>query len=79
MSFAQFEELIKITNSNRQIWDRGFARTANNKIMHYAKKVLGENFDYSKYEHFSFDPEQSDCQSEENMQSDSVDNIDWPF
>lgn len=79
MSFSQFEELIKNTNTNRQIWDRGLARNANNKIMHYAKKVLGENFDYSKYEHFNYDTEFSDCEAQVNIQTDSADNTDWPF
>lgn len=55
MSTKQFEQIIKNTNSNRQIWDRGLAYTANNKIMKYAKSVLDDGFDYDKYNHFRFD------------------------
>ena len=51
----QFEEIIENTNNNRQIWDRGLAYSANNKIMRYAKNVLNDGFDYSKYSHFRFD------------------------
>lgn len=55
MSAKQFEQIIKYTNNNRQIWDRGLAYTANNKIMKYAKSVLDDGFDYAKYTHFRFD------------------------
>lgn len=55
MSAKQFEQIIQNTDKNRQIWDRGLAYTANNKIMQYAKSVLDDDFDYSKYKHFRFD------------------------
>lgn len=55
MSAKQFEQIIQNTNINRQIWDRGLAYTANNKIMQYAKSVLNDDFDYSKYKNFRFD------------------------
>ncbi|MBR2867473.1 MAG: hypothetical protein IKB88_00195 [Clostridia bacterium] len=55
MSAKQFEQIILNTNNNRQIWDRGLARSANNKIMRYAKNVLDNDFDYSKYTRFFFD------------------------
>ena len=55
MSAKQFEQIIQNTDINRQIWDRGLAYTANNKIMQYAKSVLDDDFDYSKYKHFRFD------------------------
>lgn len=55
MSTKQFEQIIENTNNNRQIWDRGLAYTANNKIMKYAKSVLDDGFDYDKYNHFRFD------------------------
>lgn len=55
MTAQQFERIIENTNSNRQIWDRGLAYSANNKIMRYAKNVLDDGFDYSKYSHFRFD------------------------
>ena len=55
MTARQFEEIIENTNNNRQIWDRGLAYSANNKIMRYAKNVLDDGFDYSKYRHFRFD------------------------
>ena len=55
MNARQFDQLIKNTNANRQIWDRGWAYSANNKIMKYAKNVLESNYDYSKYKNFRFD------------------------
>ena len=55
MSAKQFEQIIEYTNNNRQIWDRGLAYTANNKMMKYAKSVLDDGFDYAKYTHFRFD------------------------
>ena len=55
MSAKQFEQIIENTNNNRQIWDRGLAYTANNKMMKYAKSVLDDGFDYAKYTHFRFD------------------------
>ncbi len=73
MSFSQFEQIIEVTNNNRQIWDRSLARDANNKIMRYAKKLLGDNFDYSKYEHFVFDPEAAPEEPEAEPQADTTD------
>jgi len=55
MSAKQFEQIIENTNNNRQIWDRGLAYTANNKMMKHAKSVLDDGFDYAKYNHFRFD------------------------
>lgn len=55
MSISQFEELINVSNVNRQIWGRGAAYSANNKIMNFAKDILSDTFDYSAYEHFRFD------------------------
>lgn len=55
MTAQQFEQIIKNTNNNRQIWDRGLAYNANNKIMRHAKNVLNDGFDYSQYSHFRFD------------------------
>lgn len=55
MGLSQFEQIIEVTDKNRQIWDRGSAYTANNKIMGYAKHILPEDFDYSNYPHFRFD------------------------
>lgn len=56
MSYSHFEQIIKVTNSNRQIWDRYLAYTANNKIMTVAKKFLKDDFDYSEYPLFQFNP-----------------------
>ncbi len=55
MSAQQFEQIIENTNANRQIWDRGLAYSANNKILRYAKNVLRDSFDYSRYTHFRID------------------------
>lgn len=55
MSAKQFKQIIENTNYNAQIWDRRLAYKANNKVMQYAKAVLGDDFDYSYYSHFNFD------------------------
>ena len=55
MNARQFDQIIKLTNANRQIWDRGWAYTANNKIMRCAKNVLEADYDYSKFKNFRFD------------------------
>lgn len=79
MSSKQFKQIIKNTNDNRQIWDRGLAYSANNKIMRYAKSVLDDDFDYSKYPHFIFDDKILNPvdTTETSVEIDS-DN-DWPF
>ena len=55
MNARQFDQIIKLTNANRQIWDRGWAYTANSKIMRCAKNVLEADYDYSKFKNFRFD------------------------
>ncbi len=77
MTAEQFEEIIKVTNNNRQIWDRGLAYSANNKLMRYAKKALNDDFDYSSYNHFKFDTSILQPIDEPEKQIES--NDDWPF
>ncbi len=55
MSAALLIKLIEATNSNRQIWGRGAALNANNKIMLATRNLLPKDFDYSQYTHFEFD------------------------
>lgn len=55
MKKNHFEELIKVTDANTQIYNRGWAYDSNNKIMCVAKNILDKDFDYSKYSHFRFD------------------------
>lgn len=54
MKYSQFVDLIKKTNANYQIHGRRYAYYANNQIMRVAISVLGKDFDYSAYSHFSF-------------------------
>lgn len=54
MGLSQFEQIIKVTDKNRQLWDRGSAYSANNEIMNHAKHIFPEDFDYSNYPHFRF-------------------------
>lgn len=76
MTSKQFEQIIKLTNANRQIWDRGLAYTANNKIMRCAKDILPSDFDYSKFSHFRFDNKIINPTDEEtNAENDSP--SDW--
>ena len=75
MSSNQFEQIIKLSNTNRQIWDRGLAYTANNKIMRCAKDILPSDFDYSKFSHFRFDdkilnPTDGEADAESDSSSD---------
>lgn len=56
MSASQFARLIKVSNSNSQIYDRRLAYSANNRIVAAAKDVLDPNFDFSLYPLFKHDP-----------------------
>lgn len=55
MKAHQFEELIRVSNTNSQIYNRNRAMAANNAIMRVAKDVLPKSFDYEQYTHFYFD------------------------
>ncbi len=79
MSAKQFEQIIESTNNNRQIWDRGLAYTANNKIMRYAKSVLDDSFDYSKYTYFRFDDKILHPIESTETVTETDENTDWPF
>lgn len=68
MSAKQIEEIIANTHDNSQISGRRLAYSDNNKIIHYAKNILANDFDYSKYSRFRFDnkilhPEKDDERS----------------
>lgn len=79
MSAKQFEQIIENTNNNRQIWARALAYNANNKIMRYAKNVLNDNFDYTKYSRFRFDDKiLHPVETTETLTESDID-IDWPF
>ena len=49
------EKLIKAINGNRQIYDRGAARSDNTEIVKERKSLLLEDFDFSQYPNFKFD------------------------
>ena len=70
MNARQFDQIIKLTNANRQIWDRGWAYTANNKIMRCAKNVLEADYDYSKFKNFRFDDKILHPDNEESDRSE---------
>ena len=57
MTSEQIVQLIKVTENNRQIYNRGAAYGANSKIVLWAKKVLPPDFDYGAYPHFRFNSE----------------------
>lgn len=79
LSASQFERIIESTNANRQIWDRGLAYSANNKIVSAAKDVLSDSFDYSKYPNFRFDEKLLRPVQEPTSNSGKDDNDDYPF
>lgn len=79
MSAKQFEQIIESTNNNRQIWDRGLAYSANNKIMRYAKNVLANDFDYSKFSHFRFDDKILHPVEVTEAHAEADSDVDWPF
>ena len=53
MSESQLVALVKITNENDQIYNRGKARDTNYLIYKSIEKI-SKDFDYSKYSNFSF-------------------------
>lgn len=57
MSTNQFVELVRVTDANNQIWNRGRAYSANNKVVNYAKDALHGDFDFAQYPNFQFDKE----------------------
>ncbi len=79
LSAKQFEQLITVTNSNRQIWDRGLSYSSNNKIMRFAKDVLPTDFKYSKYTHFIYDQKILNGDNNEQTEEVATDDTDWPF
>lgn len=77
---THFMQLIEFTNTNRQIWDRGLAYSANNKIMQYAKNHLKNDFEYSKYQNFKFDKNIiSSADENEYTQQDDMLEDELPF
>lgn len=50
----QFVDIIKGTNQNFQLYGRGMAKDANNKIVKYALTVL-DGFDFNSYPYFEYD------------------------
>lgn len=80
MSHDQLVRLIEVTNDNRQIYNRGASRMANDKIVCSAKKVLGKGFDYSQYPHFKFtlEPTSEEEQPEEKG-SEGIEDDELPF
>ena len=78
MSATQIQSLIEVSNANRQIWDRGAAYSANNIVAQAAKKLLGDDFDYTRYTHFKFDAKiMNPNVCDDDQQQDK--NVEWPF
>ena len=57
MTANQIVEIMRVTNTNNQIYNRGKACNANNKIVRYARNVLIDDFDFKQYPRFKFDEE----------------------
>lgn len=79
MSCEQFIELIKVTDKNRQIWDRNQAYYANNTIMRVAKDILPEDFNYSQYHCFRFSERILDTNEEQYTDDEEDIEDDLPF
>lgn len=79
MSANQFEQIIKNTNTNSQIYDRRLAYAANNKTMRFAKNVLDEGFEYTKYTHFNFDDKILNPIESAETTTKADDDTDWMF
>lgn len=54
-SREQIIEIIRVSNINRQIYDRGYSRYSNTEIIQETKELLGKDFDFTKFPHFRFD------------------------
>lgn len=51
----EVEKLLQTINGNRQIYDRGAAKSTNTEIVKCKKEIFNADFDFSKYPHFEFD------------------------
>lgn len=54
MKHDDFIKLIEVTHTNSQIYDRRNSSDANNTILKYAKKYLGEDFNFDEYYNFNY-------------------------
>lgn len=78
MSRDQMIRLIEVINNNDQIYYRKANYSTNTEIVEFAQAVLGEDFDYSNYPHFTFNNEKLiDTKERKSIETDIIDEI--PF
>lgn len=78
MTHDQYLRLITVVNSNDQIYNRNANYSTNTEIVAAAHTSLGEDFDYSKFSHFSFDSEKV-LGTEKKESADAVVDAELPF
>ena len=52
---AEVEKLLQTINGNRQIYDRGAAKSTNTEIVKSKMEIFKADFDFSQYPNFAFD------------------------
>ena len=72
MTHDQIIRLIEVSNTNDQIYNRGYSYTANTKIVKNTISVLGSDFDFSKYSRFKFDESVLEDSSEQDDADDDL-------
>lgn len=81
---TDFIELIEAINNNRQIYDYGWQKDRNDKILEYALPLLPENFEFEKYPHFEFTKHVEETTSDTDISNPAsseipLDDPDLPF
>lgn len=78
MTRDQFVRLITVINGNNQVYNRNASHSTNTEIVTKALPILGRDFDFEQYPHFSFDVEKVNSSIMDISQSnDSDENL--PF
>lgn len=78
MSRGQLVRLIEVIDNNDQIYNRNANYSTNTEIAEVAHSVLGDEFDYRRYPHFTFDNEKiKDTKEQKPIDEIVVDDI--PF
>ncbi|SCX26990.1 hypothetical protein SAMN02910436_02187 [Ruminococcaceae bacterium P7] len=72
MTHDQIIRLIEVSNTNNQIYNRGYSYSANTKIVKNTISVLGSDFDFSKYSRFKFDESVLEDSSEQDDVDDDL-------
>ena len=71
-SREDFVNLLQAINSNRQIYNYVGQKARNDKILEFARSLLGDDFDYSQYPHFEYTQE-SKGETSENLSDNPED------